>query len=510
MRRRRTAVLASALVAAVAVAVVAIAATAVLGGEDAEPPAPETRLFRDVAREAGIRSRHAPIPPCGVNTTGAAWGDADGDRDLDLFLPQQDQPSELWVQTADGRFVERGERAGVAATGVATAAAFADYDNDGDQDLYVGRLGGDLLLRNDGEGAFADVSRFAGELDSGHTTSVAWADFDRDGDLDLHVGNGDNCRDDPGAHPNTLLRNEGAGTFSDASELLPAGPSAGVTLDSLWIDYDLDGDQDLYLGNDEIGGVPNALLRNDGLAGFADASEETGAGMLRSTMGIARGDVDRDGRPDLAFTDIGREALLIGRGAEGFADRAAELGFGRERIEDRDSITWGVALADLDNDGDEDAYAAAGALGLNRSADPDVLYLNDGAGRFERRTVPAPGSGRTVATADYDRDGDVDVAVGQLGGNPLLLENRGRPRGGWLELRLVGTASTRDACGALVTARSGGQTQVREVDCRSGDRTVHFGLGDRNAAGVSISWPSGRVQRVGRLAGGRLHTIREP
>jgi hypothetical protein len=476
----------------------------------ADESLPRTERFRDVAAELGIRSRHAAVPPCGVNSAGGAWGDADDDGDLDLFLPQQSRPSELWLQQADGQFVERGNRAGVSATGLATSAAFADYDNDGDQDLYVGQVGRDRLFVNEGRGAFSDATALAGIVDGGHSTAVAWADFDSDGNLDLHVANGDNCTDEPSPWPNTLLRNRGDGTFEDASALLPAGPSRGVTLDALWIDYDLDGDQDLYLGNDEIGGIPNALIRNDGPAGFADVSAASDAGILRSTMGLASADVNGDGSPDIAITDIGREALLLGRGAETFGEQAEELGFGRERAGGDESITWGIAFADFDADGDEDAYAAAGGLGFDRGVTPDLLHLNDGSGSFSTQEVPAPGSGRAVATADFDRDGDVDVAVGQLDQPQLLLANEGQSAGNWIELRLVGRASARDACGAVVRVRAGGELQQRQVVCRAGAKEVHFGLAEASAVAVTIEWPSGKTQRIDEVEANRLHIVREP
>ncbi len=501
------------VIAVVVIAVVALLVAGVLlvvGGANSESPLPQSERFRDVAAEAGISSRHSAVPPCGVNSTGAAWGDADGDGDFDLFLPQQSRPSELWLQMGEGRFVERGERAGVSATGLATSAAFADYDNDGDQDLYVGQVGSDRLFANSGGGSFSDATALAGELDEGHSTAVAWTDFDSDGDLDVYVSNGDNCTDEPAPWPNSLLRNRGDGTFEDASTLLPAGPSRGVTLDALWVDYDLDGDQDLYLGNDEIGGIPNALIRNDGPAGFADVSAASKSGILRSTMGLASADVNADGSPDIALTDIGREALLLGGDAETFGERAEELGFGRERAGGDVSITWGIAFADFDADGDEDAYAAAGGLGFDRGEAPDLLHLNDGNGRFLTEEVPAAGSGRAVATADYDGDGDVDVAVGQLGQRQLLLANVGAAPGNWIELRLVGRASARDACGALLRVRAGDGEQLRQVDCRGSAKDVHVGLGESPTADVAINWPSGRTQTLAELEADRLHVIREP
>ncbi len=508
VRASRTKIIAGAGIAAAALIV---AGALVVGGDgSSEGALPTSDRFTDVAAELGIRSRHSAVPPCGVNATGAAWGDADGDGDLDLFLPQQNRPSELWVQSANGEFIERGQQTGVSATGLATSAAFADYDNDGDQDLYVGQVGRDRLFENEGSGSFSDATSLAGDIDEGHSTAVAWTDFDSDGDLDVHVSNGNNCTDNLTPWPNSLLRNQGDGTFQDASALLPAGPSRGVTLDALWVDYDLDGDQDLYLGNDEIGAIPNALIRNDGLGGFTDVSAASEAGILRSTMGLASADVNGDGKPDIAATDIGREALLLGRGADTFGEQASELGFGQERAGDEDSITWGIAFADFDSDGDEDAYAATGGLGFNRSETPDLLHLNDGKGRFSTEGAPALGSGRAVATADYDRDGDVDVAVSQLGQAPVLLANSGRANGNWIELDLVGRASARDACGAVVRVQTSSGEQLRQVDCRGGAKQLHVGLGVAESADVTVLWPSGATQRLVGVETNRAHVIREP
>ena len=353
------------------------------------------------------------------------------------------------------------------------------------------------------------MTALAGDIDEGHSTAVSWADFDADGDLDLHVSNGNNCTGELTPWPNSLLRNQGDGTFEDASALLPDSPSHGVTLDSLWVDYDLDGDQDLYVGNDEIGAVPNGLIRNDGAAGFVDASAASESGILRSTMGLASADVDADGNFDIAATDIGRAALLLGRDARSFGEQAEELGFGRESAGEGESITWGIAFADFDSDGDEDAYAAAGGLGFDPGA-PDLLHLNDGTGRFSTEEVAAAGSGRGVATADFDADGDVDVAVGQLGGLLLLLANAAPISGNWLELRLVGRESARDACGAIVRISADGEEQLRQVSCRAGSKDVHVGLGDADFADVTIEWPSGRTQTLDGLEANQLRVVREP
>ena len=247
---------------------------------------------------------------------------------------------------------------------------------------------------------------------------------------------------------------------------------------------------------------------------FTDVAAELGIRSRHSAVppcGInstraAWGDANGDGNLDIAATDIGREALLLGRGTDTFREQAEELDFGRERSGDGDSITWGIAFADYDGD----AYAAGGGLGFDRGDTPDLLHLNDGNGRFSTVGVPALGSGRSVATADFDRDGDVDIAVGQPGQAQLLLANRGQPHGNWIELRLVGSASARDACGAAVRVQASGAEHLRQVDCRGSAKEIHVGLGDARAADISIRWPSGETQRLAELGAGRLHVVREP
>ena len=479
--------------------------------------------FEDVAARHGLRTTQPAIGSCGYNAAGAAWGDVNGDGNLDLFLPRQDGGSQLWLQTDSGRFREAAARAGLRELGVATAAAFSDHDNDGDLDLYVGPVaGGGRLLDNDGSGSFGirplqlapSADPLSAPADLGPprapTTAVSWSDYDGDGNLDLLATHGDSCEDEPPPAPNQLYRGLGDGRFDDVSGAL-GEPSAGPTLDAIWFDADADGAQELYLGNDDLDGDANALL-SSAAPRFEDLSAVSGAGISRFTMGVAAGDVDGNQLPDLVVSDIGREALLLQDAGGGFSDRAEQLGFGRETNPDGSpSITWGVALADFDNDGDLDAYSAGGALGRDVEDRDDALFLNDGSGFFEERRVPAPGSGRAVAPADWDRDGDVDLLVAQLGGEPLLLENRAPASNHWLELELIGRASPRQACGATVTLEAEGRRQWRTVECRAGESTLHFGLGPAVAAGeIEVRWPSGPVQRIASLRGDRRHRISEP
>ena len=504
-------------------------ATVRADGTSPDAPAPATRLFGDVAGARGLVTRQPGLAPCGLNTAGAAWGDVDGDGDVDLFLPRQELPSQLWIQTPSGQFRERGDSAGIpdaliATGGVETAAAFGDYDGDRDLDLFVGGLGGGTLLQNTGGGSFrpsypglpssqSGERRFAppGEaVEPAPVTSASWIDFDGDGRLDLSVAHGGNCSEQPGPAPDRLYRNLGNDRFADFSSRLPSGPAGGVTLDAVWFDADARGGPELYLGNDDLNDRPNSLLSTDGRS-FEEVPF-SGAAISRFTMGVDAGDLTGDGLPDLVATDIGREALLVQVAPAEFSEQAAERGFGRDLLASGEpSITWGTALADFDNDGDVDAFAAGGPLGLENGRHEDALYVNDGSGSFDYHPVAASGSGRTVAPADWDRDGDVDLLVAQLGGSPLLLENRSAGTAHWLELELVGRRSARQACGATVTLRTEDGPQWRQVQCRSGDQLLHFGLGAATRAEeVRIDWPSGRRQRIGSLPADRLRVIREP
>lgn len=459
---------------------------------------------------------------CAGNAAGAAWADIDGDGNVDVYLPDPSGPGQLWVAGAGGRFTKRSlTDAGIPAAS-ANAASFADYDDDGRPDLYIAARGQDHLLHNLGSGRFEDVARSAGTLDPGPGTSAAWADYNGDGRLDVFVTDGDNCTK-PRATPDHLFRNDGGGRFADVTARLGSGGATtdGIGLQGVWSDVDRDGDPDLYLANDDLGYRPNQLWRNDGAGPsgwrFTPIGDASGAAVAMSSMGAASGDVDGDGRPDLVISDMGRAPLVLLRRGRSFAARRFPSSPRSPR-----PITWGVVLADFDNDGNIDLLAAGGALGLDRQRQPDALYLGNGRGGF---AVAGPasgigdaGRGRGVAVADVNRDGLLDVLVTRLGQTPLLLVNHGPtqgPRGHWLELTLRGTRSPRDPCGAVVRASAGRWHAVRTLSCgsdgaASAEHVVHFGLGSRRRVRVTIRWPSGRRQSIAPARVDRLLAVTEP
>jgi hypothetical protein len=497
--------------------------------------------FRDASAETGTASHHQANPnrvTCDF-AAGAAWGDIEGDGDLDLYLPHQTAPAQLFVNDG-GSFSEQASQRGVDNVGgTGLGAVFADYDEDGDQDLFVTNNGPNRLYRNDGAGRFEDVAAAAGVDDDGPSTSASWADYDADGDLDLYVAGygycgGTDIDTNLEYMPDHLYRNEGDGTFADVTSLLgPPAATMGAGFLAAWFDYDLDGDVDLYLANDYVGPAPkpNVLWRNDGPDGqggwvFTDVSVSSGAGVSINTMGIAVGDYDMDGDFDLALSNIRANTLLRNNGNGTFSDVAQEAGIARDfqAITER-AITWGLAFYDLNNDTREDLYITAGDLGYEDgfSLQPNETFLNLGGGRFSDVSAASNADdvdlGRGVGFADYDRDGRIDLYLVNHTGATRLLRNTSK-RGGmhWLEIDTVGTGSVRDGCGALLRARlRRGPTLVRQVLCggtslASGvDPTVHFGLGrwDRVKT-LTIRWPSGTVQVLKRIRANRLRTVTEP
>jgi hypothetical protein len=313
------------------------------------------------------------------------------------------------------------------------AVVCADLDGDGRVDAYVAngeeklcRGEADRLLLGDGHGRFRDVSeRLPGHVDV--SSSAALGDVDGDGDVDVLVGTAGVLGR---GTPNRLLRNDGAARFADASELLPAGVDATWTV--ALIDLDRDGDLDAWIGNgSEFSGAarPDRLLLNDGHGRFADASERLPAEAMAATSAVACGDVDLDGDVDVLLVDRdGPERVLSNDGTARFHVAAGAWPEGAYLLGDR---TNGALLVDVDGDGDLDAVLANG--GADR---PNRLFLGDGAGRFVDGSflLPALPPDRlwttSVAAADFDGDGRPDLVFGsaatpELEGGATVLRNHG-------------------------------------------------------------------------------------
>ena len=487
--------------------------------------------FEDVTAEAGLQM-DIPGSVCGSWTAGAAWGDIDGDDDLDLFVPDKGSPSKLFVN-GGSTFVDEAEARGVAGGDAQSlGAVFADYDNDADQDLFVTNLGTNFLYENDGTGNFIERAAEAGVAGAhGPNQSASWGDYDGDGSIDLYVSRHVICQNDVGMpHPDVLYHNDGDGTFTDVTALLEReGSTNGAGFQALWFDYDSDGDLDIYLGNDYYGAQPqpNVFWRNDGLGEdgqwtFTNVSSASGAGLIVNSMGLAPLDHDRDGDTDVAISNIYDPIFLRNRGDGTFAESHGKVGLTMPALNHADRpVTWGVVPGDLNLDGYEDLYFPSGSLS-NEPLD-NFVYLNDGRGAFLDMTggsgaVEAASVSRGTAIADYDRDGRLDLFVVNQAGEPHLLRNV-TPRGKrqWLQVLLTGGPSNRDACGASLVLVTEKAKLVRVRYCGgvglgSGhDPAVHFGLGAGNAIRkLKITWPSGTRQVVTDIQPNSLVNLAEP
>ncbi|MFP6642498.1 MAG: FG-GAP-like repeat-containing protein [Candidatus Latescibacterota bacterium] len=499
-------------------------------------------LFTEVGEAAGLRFRHdfggqrvANI----LQTTGAGacFFDADGDGRQDLYLVNGASINALYVSDGDGGFLDATSGAGVGHAGYGMGCAAADYDADGDHDLYVTNHGPNALFRNDGgTPAFREVAAAAGVDDHRWSVGAAWFDLDSDGDLDLYVGNyldfdpdaptvrsmaslHEGFRAYPGprdylGQPDVLYANRGDGTFVDVSDEVGLNPRIGKAMGCALGDYDDDGDMDLFVANDR---TPNHLYRNDG-GHLAEVGLEAGvafdeAGQASGAMGADFADYDGDGRLDLVVSNFSFEynSLYRNRGDGSFSDATAAAGLAAPSYR---YVGWGSLFFDYDNDGDPDLFVANGDVHedmdlFSRSvtfAQPDQLFRNQSDGTFVDVSASAglhttgPAVGRGAAAADTDDDGDLDLLVVNVGYRPHLWRNDGGNNDHWLSLHLVGVEDHPDAIGARVTVRAGALVISRQSHAAysymsQGDERLHFGLGGHTEVdSVTIRWPGGGIE----------------
>ncbi len=449
-----------------------------------------------------------------------------------------------------GRFADVTTTSGAGDPAYGQGVAAADYDNDGFVDLYVTNYGPNVLLRGNGDGTFADVSARAGVDDARWGVSAAWGDVDLDGDLDLYAVNyldfrWDNHRYCGKPHlqlqaycspevyagvSNVLYRNDGDG-FTDISEAAGVvNPEESKGLGVIFVDYDDDGDPDIYVANDS---TRNFLYTNDGRVGFVDDALVAGAGFnkdgqVEGGMGVDAGDYDGDGTLDIVVTNLDLETNTLYRGLEtrSFSDATFDAGLS---VSSFMSVGFGTNWIDVNNDGDLDLFVANGhvndlAAQLRQGItyrQPNHLYLNVGDGRFDAahaRLTSGPELAkvsRGSAVADLDEDGDLDIVVSNNNQTADYLRNDGGNRAGaFIQLLLVGSQANRSASGARLHVQLEGQARVMEVRTGSSYAStstprLHVGLGEAQAADVTIRWPGGVVERIDRLVAGRLYVVRE-
>jgi enediyne biosynthesis protein E4 len=507
--------------------------------------------FADVAAQAGIDFKHdngsrGERYIAETMASGMSFMDYDEDGWYDLYFVNIAGPGGLFRNLGNGHFEETTDGAGVSDSGYGMGCVAADYDNDGDTDLYISTYGPNLLYRNEGDGRFSEVGTSAGVAHPGLSTGTAFADYDNDGDLDLFVANylayspelhktcsrqGMEVYCGPDAfasEPDVLYRNEGDGSFIEVSKSVGIVDLEGKELGAFFSDFDSDGDMDLYVAGDR---TANLLYQNNGGV-FEEVSLMAGtsfndAGGLEAGMGVAVGDYDNDGRKDFFVTNFLWETntLYHNDGDGFFTDMTSMMGLATPSAP---FLSWGTVFFDFDNDGDRDIFVASGHLDDNvhmfensTFEQPNQLYRNDGEQGFaEISAESGPGfdpvrSSRGAVAGDYDNDGDVDIAINNNNEQAALLRNDGGNSRHWIGVRTVGTVSNRDGVGAQISITTANGRQVREV--RSGesyisrhDPRVFFGLGGETTIDlVEIRWPSGKVQSLEGVAADQVLTVRE-
>ena len=504
--------------------------------------------FRDVAGPAGLDFEHTngragELFVIEVKGSGIGWIDYDNDGDLDLYavngnnLPGAQTPeppiNHLYRNEGDGSFIDVTAETGVGDGGYGHGITAADYDNDGDQDIYIANYGPNVLYRNDGDGTFTDVTETAGVAGDVWSVSAAFCDLDNDGLLDLYVANylvfdiesTVRLPTGPGFYDgevDALYLNNGDGTFRDVTAESIGNPN-GKGLGVVCFDYDDDGDLEVYVAND---GVANLMYENNGDGTFSDVTlfsgtGVNGAGETEAGMGVDAGDYDNDGDMDLFVTNYKGESntLMRNEGAGIFSDVTSRENLVAPSLP---YVTFGTGFFDGDNDGDLDLFVTNGHTEeeLPDHAQPDQIFANDGSGRFEDISAAAgpPFSarfvGRGAAFGDFDNDGDVDIVVSNKNGPLNLLQNETPQQPNWLQIRTVGTESNRDGIGARITVSAPGFERIRDV--RSGysmfsssDLRVHFGLGDLESVTVNIRWPSGTVDTIENVQANAFVTVTE-
>jgi len=526
-------------------------------------------VFRDIAPQAGLTASHISSADKHYVIESMSGGiglfDCDNDGKLDIVMVNGstvdryrqnggDPLVTLWHQDSDLKFSDITEKAGLTRKGWGMGVAVADYDNDGNLDLFVTGYNGNALYRNKGNCTFEDVTDKAGVRGGGFSTGAAWGDYDRDGFVDLFVSRYVRVDMDklpvPGStkfcqfkgvavqcgpwgmegETDLLYHNRGDGTFEEVSKKAGVDdPDKYYGLGVSWGDYDNDGWPDLFVADDA---TPNHLYHNNHDGTFTDDAMVAGIamnseGQALGSMGVAWGDYDHSGRLSMFVTEFADQAnTLYHNQSTGFEDVAMPSRLGQPSLP---YLGWGTSFFDMDNDGWVDLFVACGHVypqmdnvkGSAAYTEPLLLHRNLHNGTFEEVSKAAGladmplKSRRGAAFGDIANNGNVDIVVLNVGQPPSFLLNTNQSANHRVTFRLVGTKSNRAAIGARVTIHSGGMMQFDEV--RGGgsylsqnDLRVHFGLGGAGKVdSVEVRWPTGKIETFKEVSADKIYTIVE-
>ncbi|MBN2270581.1 MAG: CRTAC1 family protein [Sedimentisphaerales bacterium] len=490
---------------------------------------------------------------------GLALFDYDNDGDEDIYFlngaplkgTKVSKPPTNALYRNDGnfKFTDVTKEAGVGDTGFALGVAAADYDNDGDLDIYINNYGPNVLYRNNGDGTFSDVTAEAGVANGDKVGAAAmFLDMDKDGDLDLFVGNyviftyeNHSPQSTNGipmyagpmdypSRPNDLYRNNGDGTFTNVSIESGIAAHKGSGMGGVCADYDNDGDTDIRILNDVDS---DFLFENDGTGKFEEVGLLSGLaynmhGKPMGSMGVDCGDYDNDGWLDFFQTSYNKETTLLYKNLNGklFEDVTLATGAGEGTYP---HVTWGTGLVDFDNDGDKDIFVACGHIQDNIELFDNtgtylvenILLMNTGDGKFVNVSKES-GDGMKVKLSsrgavfdDLDGDGDIDAVILNSRREPTILRNDSQNSNHWVRIRLRGVKTNRDGVGARVKVTAGDLAQIDEVHSGRSYQShygmcLHFGLGKREKIDrIKVRWIGGGVDVIENVAVDQRLTITE-
>jgi len=509
----------------------------------------------DVTKESGISFIHnlgddEMSNLVESNAGGCAFFDYDGDGDLDIYFVNGSYNkvishisgkrnkgklfNALYRNNGDLTYSDVTKTAGVGNEGLGMAVVTADYDNDGDQDIYVTNWGPNVFYQNNGDGTFKDITKSAGLENDMYGLGCTFFDYDLDGYLDLYLGNYITFDPDykyfyaadkfPGplsyqGQPDVLYHNNGDGTFTDVTKKAgvynPDGRAMGVSS----CDYDDDGDFDIFVANDAM---ENYLYRNNNDGTFTNVALQTATGFgqngeATSAMSGEFGDIDNNGLADIIVPDMAYGCIYKNTGMGYFEEMSARMGLAAACGQ---YTSWSSNFFDFDQDGFGDLFISNGHP-HRLIGEEDLLLLNKKGVRFENishqlgKDFQEKFVGRGSAVGDYDNDGDMDILVLNLNSRPRLLRNDGGNNQNWILISLTGDKSNRDAIGSRIRLTIGKRTQTRWRMSSSGyisqsDHRIHFGIGkNKTIDKIEIRWPNGKTKVLSNVNANQIIKVNE-